>query len=95
MTTEYKRADRHVYRRVAGEHLLVATHRDTVAPLYTLTATAAAVWEGLADWATADAVSERLVRDFQVTREQASEDVRYFLEQLRLINALQEREGDE
>ena len=33
MTTEYKRADRHVYRRVAGEHLLVATHRDTVAPL--------------------------------------------------------------
>lgn len=92
-TTEYKHGERHVYRHVAGEHLLIAIHRDTVAPMFSLTATAATVWQELADWATTDAVVGRLVRDFEVTREEAAADVDQFLDQLRQIGALQAREG--
>jgi Coenzyme PQQ synthesis protein D (PqqD) len=91
-TTEYKRGQRHVYRHVAGEHLLIAIHRDTVAPMFSLTPTAAAAWQQLAEWSTAGAVVDRLVREFDVTRDEAGADLELFLDQLRQISALQERQ---
>jgi hypothetical protein len=92
--TLYRRGDRHVYRHVAGEHMLVAIHRDTIAPLFSLTATAAAIWQALAEWTSVDALADAVTRDFEVGREQAAADVAEFLEQLRQIGALVEREAE-
>ena len=92
VTTQYRRGDRHVYRHVAGEHMLVAIHRDTVAPLFSLTATGAVIWQALAEWTSADALVDAITRDFQVERAEAATDLAEFMEQLRQIGAVTERE---
>jgi hypothetical protein len=92
VTTQYRRGDRYVYRHVAGEHMLVALHRDTVAPLFSLTVTGAAIWQALAEWSSADAVVDVLTREFEVERDEAAADVVEFLGQLRQMGALVERE---
>lgn len=94
VTTQYKRGGRHVYRHVAGEHMLVSIHRDTIAPLFSLTATAAAIWQALADWTSADALADAITRDYEVERPEAMADVAEFLEQLRQIGALEQREAE-
>lgn len=88
MAQQIRRGDRHVYRHIAGEHLLVSIHRATVAPLFALTPTGAALWERLEEWTTADSLAEFLVRHYDVTRERAQADVAEFLEQLTAISAL-------
>ena len=92
VTTQYKRGDRHIYRHVGGEHMLVSIHRDSVAPLFSLTSTGAVVWRALSDWATADMLVDALTRDFEVGRAEAADDVTVFLDQLRQIGALLVRE---
>jgi hypothetical protein len=89
MAQRIRRGDRHVYRHIAGEHLLVSIHRATVAPLFALTATGAALWERLEEWTTAESLAEFLVQHYDVTRERARADVAEFLEQLTTISALQ------
>lgn len=93
-TIEYKRGDRHVYRHVAGEHLLISMHRDTVAPMFSFTVTGAAIWAALSDWTTRDAVVNALLAQFDVSPEEASTDVENFMNQLQEIGALQARGGD-
>ena len=44
METQYRRDTKHVYREIAGEHLLIALHRDAVAPMFAFTPTAASLW---------------------------------------------------
>lgn len=92
MATEYRRDDRHVYRHIAGEHLLIALHREAVAPMFAFTPTAASLWSRLDDWATPGALADHLVEHFEVEREQAERDVGEFVEQLLSIGALQTRE---
>ena len=92
MTAEFKRGDRFVYRHIAGEHLLVALHQDRAAPLFTFSPTGASLWQELADWASADHLTEHLVDRYDVSREDAARDVMTFLEQLTLLNALETRE---
>jgi hypothetical protein len=92
MTTEYQRGDTHVYRRVAGEHLLIALHRDRVAPMFAFTPTAAAVWERLERWSTRDDLVEHVLEHFDVSREVAEADVAGFLDQLQTIGAVNVRE---
>ena len=92
VTTQYRRGDRHVYRHVGGEHMLIAIHRDSVAPLFSLTATGASVWQALADWTSVDRVLDAITSEYEVTREQAAADVSEFLDQLRQIGALHVRE---
>ena len=93
-TTQYKRGDRHVYRHVAGEHLLISMHRDSVAPMFSFTATGAVIWGALADWTTRDAIAEAILAQFDVPADEAAADVDNFLNQLQEIGALQAREGD-
>ncbi len=92
MATEYQRGERHVYRHVAGEHLLIALHGDSPEPLFALTPTAALLWKHLEDWCTTDELTETLVREYQVTREQAATDVGEFLAQLEEVEAVKRRE---
>jgi hypothetical protein len=92
MTAEFKRGDRFVYRHIAGEHLLVALHQDRAAPLFTFSPTGASLWHELADWSSAERLTEHLVDQYDVSREDASRDVTDFLEQLSSLNALETRE---
>jgi hypothetical protein len=94
MATEYRRGDRHVYRNIAGEHLLIALHGDSSEPLFALTPTAAVIWHHLEEWRSADSLAEALVRDYEVTREQAATDVQEFLAQLEEVRAVNHRETD-
>jgi hypothetical protein len=93
MTREYLRSDRHVYRCIAGEHLLIALHRDSTEPMFALTVTAAEVWTALENWTTVEALAERLSERFDISVETANTDVIEFLTQLEAIGALQHREA--
>lgn len=93
MPTEFQRAEHFVHREIAGEHLLVALRRDTAAPIFAMTPTAAAIWDHLADWATLDELIAHVLADFHVTREVAERDVRDFLDQLQTAKALVTRQG--
>ena len=96
MPAEFLRDDRHVYRHVAGEHLLVALHRDRVAPMFALTPTGAAIWERLERWSTAEALVDHLAERFDdVPRAAVSSDVAYFLDQLEQIGAVRRRDVTE
>lgn len=90
-TVEYRRGDSYVYRHTVGEHLLVALHARSDEPLYALTPTGALLWERLAVWTTVEELAVALAADYEVTEAQAAQDTRDFLEQLRLLNALQTR----
>jgi hypothetical protein len=90
--TEYRRDDRHVYREIAGEHLLIALHREAVAPMFAFSPTAASLWSQLEEWTTPAGLTDHLVGHFEVERDRAERDVAEFLEQLLSIGALQSRE---
>jgi hypothetical protein len=92
MGSEYRRDDRHVHRQIAGEHLLIALHRDAVAPMFAFTPTAAALWTALGDWTSSEGLVGSLLETFDVDQEVAERDVEEFLEQLLSIGALQTRE---
>lgn len=94
MAQRIRRGDRHVYRHIAGEHLLVSIQRATVAPLFALTATGAALWEHLEEWTTPDALADFLVTHYDVERERAIQDVSEFLDQLTTISALETASED-
>jgi hypothetical protein len=88
MSRRIRRGDRHVYRLIAGEHLLVSIHRATVAPLFALTPTGAALWTRLEEWTTADSLADYLTHSYEVPLDRAKADVNEFLEQLESISAL-------
>ncbi|MBC7789573.1 MAG: PqqD family protein [Anaerolineae bacterium] len=90
---QYRRGERHVYRNIAGEHLLIALHRDTVAPMFAFTPTAAFLWNRLAAWSTNARLAEQVAEQFEVSLDQAAQDVAGFLEQLSGIGALETRES--
>ena len=92
MGTEYRRDDKHVYRQIAGEHLLIALHRDSVAPMFAFTPTAASLWGALGEWTSVEPLVGHLLEHFEVQRTEAERDVGEFLEQLLSIGALQTRE---
>ena len=95
MTTEYRHGENHVYRSVAGEHLLISLKRTDVYPLLALTPTAAELWQILDDWRAAHDLVTHLVQRYDVTSEEAEADVAVFLEQMAEIGTLDEREGAE
>ena len=88
---EYRRRDNYVYRLTVGEHLLVALHARSDEPLYALTPTGALLWERLAQWATVDQLADALVREYDVSLDEARADVREFIDQLALLNAVDHR----
>jgi hypothetical protein len=90
----FRRGDRHVYRNIAGEHLLIATRGDSEAPMFALTPSGALLWKHLANWTTQEQLVERVLEEYEVTAERAGVDVEEFLEQLRQLRALESEEGE-
>lgn len=95
MSVQYRRGENHVYRVIAGEHLLVALHGDSPEPLFALTATAAVLWEALATWTPSANLVGLLLEHFEVDPMRAEADVTDFLEQLQSVGALHAQEGSE
>ena len=91
-TVEYRRRDNYVYRLTVGEHLLVALHARRDEPLYALTPTGALLWQRLAEWTTVDQLADALVSEYDVTLDNARQDVLEFLEQLEMLKAVETRE---
>lgn len=91
MTMEYQHGERHIYRCIADEHLLVALSRTDAAPLFALTPTGVAVWQRMDRWTSLDELTGHLAQRFDVERDVASADIRNFLEQLDTIGALRTR----
>lgn len=91
MTAQYQRSDDFVYRRVAGEHLLLALRRDRIAPMFMLTPTGGFVWEQLTEWTPLSALVEQVVAHFEVSEEVAAADVADFLNQLQELGAVTTR----
>ena len=94
-TVEYRRRDNYVYRLTVGEHLLVALHARSDEPLYALTPTGALLWERLAQWATVEQLADALVKEYEVSVDEARTDVREFIDQLGLLNAVEQRGAGE
>lgn len=92
---EFRRGENYVYRLTVGEHLLVGLHANSDQPLYALTPTGALLWERLATWASVEQLAESLVREYEVSKEEAVADVREFIEQLQLLDAVDLREASE
>ena len=90
-TVEYRRRDNYVYRLTVGEHLLVALHARSDEPLYALTPTGALLWERLAQWATVEQLADALANEYEVSVDDARVDVREFIDQLGLLNAVDQR----
>jgi hypothetical protein len=90
----FRHADRHVYRNIAGEHLLVSIRGGSDAPIYGLTPSGAVLWKRLDDWASRDALADALVAAYDVTRERALADVDEFLDQLRELRALETEDAE-
>ena len=88
----HRRGDRHVYRSIAGEHLLVAIRGDSEASMFALTPSGALLWKRLAEWATPEDLVSVVLENYEVTSERASADVEEFLEQLRHLRALESEE---
>lgn len=90
----HKRGDRHVYRNIAGEHLLISIRGDSEAPMFALTPSGAMLWKQLSVWATEEELVELVLNEYDVQANQAKADVEEFLEQLRQLNALLSEEGE-
>jgi hypothetical protein len=90
----HRRGDRHVYRNIAGEHLLIAIRGDSEAPMFALTPSGALLWKHLADWTTQEQLVELVLKEYEVTADRASADVEEFLEQLRQLRALESEGGE-
>ena len=85
----HRRGDRHVYRLIAGEHLLISIRGDSEASMFALTPSGAVLWKRLADWTTREELVALMLEEYDVTAERASADVDEFLEQLRQLRALE------
>jgi hypothetical protein len=93
MTTEFRRSDRYVYRLIAGEHLLIALHRNAEAPMFALTESGARLWESLAAWRSESDLADVLTAAYDVEAEPARVDAREFLGQLEALGAIEAREA--
>uniref|UniRef100_A0A7C3V7F9 PqqD family protein n=1 Tax=Desulfobacca acetoxidans TaxID=60893 RepID=A0A7C3V7F9_9BACT len=81
-----------VYRRIAGECLLVPI-RQQVADLqyiYVLNPVANRIWELLDGQRTLAEVRDRLLEEFEVSSEELEQDLHEFIAQLRQIEAIRE-----
>ncbi len=89
---QFRRGDQHVHRLIAGEHLLINLRRAGTESFYSLSPSAAALWDRLVDWVSVDMLVRHLQQAYDVTASQASADVEEFLTHLLELDAVDQRE---
>lgn len=81
----YRKNDSIVYRKI-GQHFILVPIRNDVADfefVYTLDEVSACIWKLIDGKLTSKEIARRLVREFEVTQEEAEEDVQRILEELK------------
>jgi hypothetical protein len=91
-TKTWKRNPNVVARRIGGDTILVPTGRDIVdqRSLFTLNDTGSFIWEILASPCTPEHIHAALLREFEVTGDQAGPDLDLFLGELARAGCIME-----
>jgi hypothetical protein len=86
----YRKDDSIVSRRIEDEMILVPIFQDVadLGSIYTLNEVGAFIWEQIDGQKTASEVLALLVREFEVTDEEAEKDLMEFIQQLSAIGAI-------
>jgi hypothetical protein len=89
----FKRSDAIVFRKIGDECLLVPIRQGVgdLESLYTLNATAARIWELLDGTAKGTEIRDKIMEEFDVTPEEAEQDLVHHLEELAGIKAIVEK----
>ena len=86
----YDKSDSIVSRRIADEFILVPIRQNVgdLESIYTLNETAARIWELIDGKIEVRGIKERIVEEFEVTPEEAENDLMEHLQQLEEIKAI-------
>jgi hypothetical protein len=89
----YARREGVVLREVAGEHILVPIRRDVadLRAIFALNRVGLRIWELLDGVRSLDGILHELVGRFEVTAEEASVDLRSFVERLSAAGLVERR----
>ncbi len=92
MKRQFKRNPKVVSRRIADECVLVPISSNTgdVDSIYSLSEVAADIWDMLAPGTTLNTILEELLISYDVSEEEALEDLLQFMEDLLGVNAIEE-----
>ncbi|MEJ2724644.1 MAG: PqqD family protein [Deltaproteobacteria bacterium] len=88
----YKKNDAMVSRKIGDEFILVPIRQNVgdLESIYTLNETAARIWECIDGKTRVKEIKEKLVSEFDVTSEEAEQDLVEHLHQLEAIKAISE-----
>jgi hypothetical protein len=86
------RAESMVFRKIAGEAILVplSTRVEDADSIYTLNEVAARIWELLDGSRDVEQIAETIFDEFEVSRQAAQDDAAELMEKLIAINAVRE-----
>ena len=86
----YKKDDSIVSRKIADEFILVPIRQNVgdLESIYTLNETAARIWELIDGKVKVRDIRERIVKEFEVTPEEAEKDIIEHLQQLERIDGI-------
>ena len=88
----FKKSDAIVFRKIGEEYLLVPIQQKAgdLESIYTLNETAARIWELLDGAATGTEIRDKILEEFDVTPDEAEEDLVHHLKELASIKAIVE-----
>jgi len=88
----YRRSEDMVFRKIGDECILVPIRQGAgdLESIYTLNETAARIWELLDGTTKGIDIRDRITEEFDVTLEEAEEDLVHHLQELASINAIVE-----
>jgi hypothetical protein len=88
----YKKSDSMVFRKIGEEFILVPIRQNAgdLDSIYTLNETAAYVWDLIDGQTTVGEIKEKILEAFEVTTEDAEQDLKEHLRQLMTLKAIAE-----
>jgi hypothetical protein len=88
----FKKSDAIVFRKIGDECILVPIRQGVgdLESIYTLNETGARIWELVDGTAKGTEIRDRIIEEFDVTLEEAEEDLVHHLKELASIKAITE-----
>lgn len=86
----YKKSDDFVYRKIAGETILVPIRKaiKNLQSIYSLNETACRIWENIDGKHTLDKIIQSVESEYEIDKNTLEQDIKYILERLRQIGAI-------
>lgn len=90
--TMYIRNPDFIFRKIVGEMILVPIHADVadLNCLYTLNDVGAFLWERLSEPSSFSDLTQAVLENYEISLDQASEDIKAFIQELLSLQALTE-----